>query len=108
MVSADQIRGLVSEYLRGVISIELFSERFAVIFDDIEDSGDAAAIKLSYAVESKLADVSAGFASDDFLRESLIPCLLVVETEPEYRSDKVGFNGDATSGNKPVEVSLTA
>jgi hypothetical protein len=107
MVSANQFREMVSEYLREVIDLEVFSNRFAVLFDDIEDSGDAEAIQLSYKIESHLADVSAGLIAEAGLREALISCLVVTEVEPEYRASDILVKLEATSGSEPVEMSRT-
>lgn len=105
MVSASQLRELVSEYLRGAVDLEEFSNRFAVMFDDIEDSDDADAIQLSYRIESHLADVSAGVATEAVLREALIPCLLVVSIEPDFRApDETIQKSEATSPYNPANV----
>lgn len=105
MVSAVQLRELVSQYLRSVIDLEDFSNQFAVLFDDIEDSGDGDAIKLSYYIESQLADVSAGVATEALLREALIPCLTVVNVEPEFRGPNESVQkSEATSPYTPADV----
>jgi hypothetical protein len=71
MVSANQIRDMVSDYLLGSIDLEMFSRKFAAVFDDIEDSGDEEAIQLSYKIESILADLSAGLIAEKKVRECL-------------------------------------
>jgi hypothetical protein len=107
MVSADQFRELVSEYLRGVIELDSFSNRFAVLFDDVEDSNDAPAIQMAYQIESHLADVSAGFSSETVLREALIPCLLVIDIDPESRAPQQTVRKSETSAPySPAEVSF--
>jgi len=97
MVSASQFREMVSEYLRGVVDLEAFSKQFAVLFDDIEESGDPDAIQLSYQIESHLADVSAGIATEESLRETLIPCLLVIDIDPGFRAPEESVKKQETS-----------
>jgi hypothetical protein len=71
MVSANQFRVLVSDYLRGAVALDDFSNRFAEMFDDVEDDGNVDAVKLSYQIESALADLSVGIISESTLREVL-------------------------------------
>jgi len=107
MVSANHFRELVSEYLRGVINLELFSKRFAALFDNMGGSEDAVAIRLSYQIESALADVSVGFASEADLRDALVPCLTVVDIDPDSRAPKQTVKkSEASAPYDPAEVSF--
>lgn len=105
MVSANQFRELVSEYLRGVVDLEAFSKRFAVLFDDIEDSGDADAVRVSYQIESHLADLSAGFVTEAQLRETLISCLVHVDVAiaPEYRLKEMLVKKQPEQASSPFQ-----
>jgi hypothetical protein len=73
-MAASEIRGLIVLYLNEQISLSLFADRFAEIFDDIEDSDDEVAIQLSYKVESALAKASDGLISGKELLEILTEC----------------------------------
>jgi hypothetical protein len=86
MVSANHFRDMISDYLLGSVDLEGFSKKFEALFDDIEDSGDAGAIELSYQIESSLADVSAGLVSENVLRETLSKCVDTVKiiVNPDY------------------------
>jgi len=70
MITVNHILKLVSDALQ-TKNFELFSAKFSEIFYDIENTGDPEAIKLSYQIESKLADVSAGVASEKSLENFL-------------------------------------
>lgn len=70
MVTVNQILKLVSDHLASK-TLDAFATDFAKIFYDIENTGDIDAIKLSYEIESKLADVSAGIASEQALENFL-------------------------------------
>ena len=105
MISADQFRDLVAEYLVGDVDLESFSRKFAVLFDDIEDSGNAEAIELSYQIESALADVSAGLASEEALRECLSKCTYVanVTVYPEFSDPLAPRSKSATFSQYAAE-----
>lgn len=111
MVSAAyQVRELVAAYLRNEINLEAFANRFAVLFDDIEDCNDAEAIRLSYQIESCLADASAGLSSENQLRETVNMALLSVpvEAEPDFRVNEEFFvKKETTSMENHAEVVLT-
>jgi len=102
MISADQFRVLVADYLVGNVYLESFSRKFAVLFDDIEDSGNPESIELSYRIESALADVSAGLASEDSLRECLSKCTYVasVTVNPEF-SDPLASRSQKSATYSP-------
>ena len=78
MVSAAHIRDLVYEYLLKNCDLSDFSDQFANMFCDIEDSGDHEAVLLSYRIESELEKVSSGYASEASLREALSAIVRVV------------------------------
>ena len=63
MITVIQIVKLISDALQHH-DYEVFSAKFAELFYDIEKTGEPDAIKLAYEIESKLADVSAGIASE--------------------------------------------
>lgn len=65
MITTNEITELVSNYTQQKEKdIEAFSAQFAELFYDIEETGVPDAIQLSYKIQSKLADVSAGVESD--------------------------------------------
>lgn len=75
MITVTQILKLVSNHLTNK-TLEAFASEFAELFYDIENTGESGAIKLSYKIESKLADVTAGIASESSLEnflQSLLP-----------------------------------
>ncbi|MES2221881.1 MAG: hypothetical protein V4587_13065 [Acidobacteriota bacterium] len=82
MVSAKILRELISEYLKASIELPQFSARFAVIFYDIEKTGDAEAIQISYRIETQLAKQSEGVISAQVLRSSLAS-LIEAETSQQ-------------------------
>ena len=110
MSSAYQLRELVAVYLRNEISLEAFADRFAALYDDIENSGDTEAIRLSYQIESCLADASAGLSSEAQLCEAINVALLTIpaEAEPDFRvSEEFFVKKETTSMERPAEVVLT-
>jgi hypothetical protein len=72
---------LVSDYLREAIGLDDFANRFAEMFDDVEDEGNVDAVKLSYKIESVLADLSVGLISENTLREALTMSISDVSVE---------------------------
>jgi hypothetical protein len=108
MLSANHVRKLVSDFLSGAIDLEKFSTKFAVLFDDIEDSGDADTIRVSYHIESNLADLSAGLISELELRAALTQCLqsVVVDIKPEFRGpeENVQKRPSETAPYEPAEL----
>jgi hypothetical protein len=71
MITVSHIKELVSSYLHGPDTLESFAAKFAVLFYDIEETGDAAAIQLAYEIESKLAAMTAGFGSEDRFKNAM-------------------------------------
>ena len=71
MSSIQELRVLVSEYVKDSIDLPQFAARFAVIFYDIENSGNEDAVQFSYRIESCLAKQSEGVVSTLVLRNSL-------------------------------------
>ena len=72
MITVTQILKLVSDHLPSK-TLDDFAAKFAELFYDIENTGDPAAIKLAYEIESKLAYASAGIASEQALEIFCIP-----------------------------------
>lgn len=76
MITTADIKELITSYLQGKDDLESFGSKFAVLFYDIENTGDPAAVKLSYEIESELAAITAGIASEPQFKnimEALIP-----------------------------------
>lgn len=70
MVTVADIQHLISEYLHGE-DVESFAAKFADLFYDIENTGVAGAVQLSYTVESLLASLSAGLLSENDFKTAL-------------------------------------
>jgi hypothetical protein len=109
MVSAKIIRELVSEYLKASIGLPQFAEQFSAVFYDIEKTGDAEAIQISYRIETQLAKQSEGIISALVLRNSLAS-LIEAETsqEVQFVSSEQHPNplSPASSGNSGAEYHL--
>jgi hypothetical protein len=86
MFTIANIQKLVSAYLGGQ-DIEDFAAKFADVFYDIENTGDPAAIQLSYTIESLLANIAAGFMSEAEFKNAMhgaIPsnsCVVVISKQ---------------------------
>lgn len=59
MVTVNEIQKIIYSYLTDK-NLDSFSEKFAVMFYDIEKTGDEAAVQFSYEIESMLAAITAG------------------------------------------------
>src|SRR5207248_4875951 len=71
MITVTHILKLVADALYHK-KFEPFSAKFAELFYDIENTGEPDAVKLAHQIESKLADVSAGIASEQCLENFLL------------------------------------
>jgi hypothetical protein len=81
MISTTEILNLASAYLDKKKTLDEFALGFAEVFYDIEKVGTPDALQLAYAIESKLADLSAGLCSEqDF--DTLLMTYSPVNTAP--------------------------
>src|SRR5260370_1584011 len=70
MISANQIREVLSKYLSGG-DAEKFVLNFSGLSHNIHKNGDSEAIELANKLELKLADLRGGFISQSVLRDHL-------------------------------------
>ena len=70
MISANQIREVLSKYLSGG-DAEKFVLNFSGLSHNIHKNGDSEAIELANKVELKLADLRGGFISQSVFRDHL-------------------------------------
>jgi hypothetical protein len=70
-MTLSEVRTLVGDYLHCSITRSDFTMRFAEAFYGVEKSHDEEAIEFCYAVDSRIAEASAGLITEDVLRESL-------------------------------------
>jgi len=101
MIVVKNVQELIAKYVLGNMDVEAFGTQFSELFYDIEKTGETDAVKLSYAVQSKLADFSVNAASEASLKNflqgmipsnspiqstwALLPCVACAfPTEPVY------------------------
>jgi hypothetical protein len=101
MVSMNQIRELISNFLAGQKDADSFLDAFSALSVSINKHGEAAAVMLANQVESCLADVRAGFCSIDDLKKSLRELLAPPATAYYYVTVVGGFS---QSVNQPAVV----
>jgi hypothetical protein len=75
MITTQEILALAKKYVDQKLSLDEFSHAFAEVFYDIEETGDVDAVKLAYAIEAKLAAVTAGVNSEADLRQAVASLL---------------------------------
>ena len=73
MLSALQIRQAIVDYLSDKMDFDQFDEWFAQNTWNIREKGDRQSQDLAYSVESKIAEFSGGFVSENILRRNLSP-----------------------------------
>jgi hypothetical protein len=83
LMSIKEIREQLAKYLANEISIDTFEDWVAQNTWNIHQSGDEAAQRIAYAIESRLAEYSGGFVTEPILRNALAP--LVTSYEPEVQ-----------------------
>ena len=70
-MTLSEVRTLIAAYLHCSITRSEFTARFAEAFYGVETSHNEEAIEFCYAVDSRIAEASAGLITEDALRESL-------------------------------------
>ncbi len=70
---ASDLRQHLTEYLNGDVSLDDFKYWLVGATWDIDETGDPAAIELTYDIKLALAEHSGGHISEDELRSELQP-----------------------------------
>jgi hypothetical protein len=93
MITKKEILDLIAQYIE-TQNLGTFAASFAVMFYDIEATGDPDAILLAYEVEAALAAVTGGVCSETALfvaMKSLAPSVSIVICEPKIESQTYGI-----------------
>jgi hypothetical protein len=95
-MSIKEIREELAKYLANEIPLDTFEDWIAQNTWNIHQTGDDAAQRIAYAIDSRLAEYSGGSVDEPSLKEQLAP--LVTSYEPE--AQQLG------SSNLIVEVAI--
>lgn len=73
MISASQVRRLISNYLSGDLALQPFAEQFEAQYSELNKVAESEALSLADRVQRYLGRVSAGYCDENDLRAYLYP-----------------------------------
>lgn len=106
---AAEIRGHLTDYLSGTLSLQAFQDWLVGATWNVELSDDAAATELTYSIKLSLAEHAAGDISDFELREDLLSLVPPVTTIVlDASAWGMAWHGAASSSSGPVREEAPA